>query len=78
MVEPQHWQALRRKPRDLNPVHWIALAYRLQLVVRDLRQAATGLGAVGSYRTRGSVILLADYCEEAKSEAERIARRLGG
>lgn len=72
-----HWQVLRHKPRDLNPLHWLTIAQRLRHAASDLRNAAANLAALGSFRTRGAALHLAEHCEEAITEAERIAKRLG-
>lgn len=69
---------MMRQPRDLNPIHWLAIGQRLRYIVDDLDRAVAHLHALGSRRTTGQVVMLRDKCKDALSEAEKIAHRLGG
>lgn len=68
---------LKRKPRDLNPLTWLAIAERLRYAVDGLEHAITHMRALGSHRTTAQALLLRDKCKDALSEAERVAKRLG-
>jgi hypothetical protein len=68
---------LKRKPRDLNPLHWIVTAQRLRHAIDDLDRAQENLRLLGSIEHRGRVHRVQRECRAALQEAERIARRLG-